>query len=354
VVHYAGGVKQVSGPKKQLTLQAIAIGDHCGNGTLLNGRRHARSNQTRQLDANDDQPERLYFVRRTRVMHESPLQYRDRLLSLVGSADPWQILETTAARIRRAIAGRTLDELAWKPEPNRWSVTQILAHLADTELVGAWRFRSVLAQNAIELQPFDQNRWAEAFRYEAADPFESLELFAVTRTGTLRLLRRIDPDLMNNYGMHGERGRESASHLLNLYAGHDLNHLAQIEKLLSVRPPADFQVSPISAATAQPDSLDVRVGTIEAVDAIPASHRLMKLTVNFGDHRRTIVAGIGKERLEPQALVGRQTLFALNVAPRTMAGVESQGVLFDVGHADGLLPVLVVPERPVPDGTRAA
>ena len=98
----------------------------------------------------------------------------------------------------------------------------------------------------------------------------------------------------------------------------------------------------------------MRVGTIEAVDAIPSSRKLMKLTVNFGDHRRTIVAGIARERLEPQALLGRQALFALNVHARMMAGVESQGMLFDLGHADGLLPVLAVPERPVPDGTRAA
>ena len=103
---------------------------------------------------------------------------------------------------------------------------------------------------------------------------------------------------------------------------------------------------------AAPDSLDVRVGTIEAVDTISGSRKLMKLTVNFGDHRRTIVAGIRQERIEPQALVGRQTLFVLNIPPRTLAGVESAGMLFDVGHADGLLPVLVVPERVVPDGAR--
>jgi DinB superfamily len=166
-------------------------------------------------------------------MQEMPLQYRDRLLSLLGSCDPWEVLQTTPMVIRRSVVGRTLEELAWTPDPKRWSVTQILAHLSDTETVGAWRFRSVLAQNAVALQSFDQNQWAHVFRYENADPFESLELFAVTRAGTLRVLRRIDPALMDHYGIHGERGEETVRHLVNLYAAHDLNHLAQIERLLA-------------------------------------------------------------------------------------------------------------------------
>jgi tRNA-binding protein len=287
-------------------------------------------------------------------MQETPLQYRDRLLALLGARDPWEVLETTPMVIRRAVMGRTLQQLSWTPEPKRWSVTQILAHLSDTELVGAWRFRSVLAQNAVALQPFDQSRWSEAFRYEAADPFESLELFATTRAGTLRVLRRVDSALMDHYGVHGERGEESIPHLVNLYAAHDLNHLGQIERLLADAPVAPFRPAPVRTEHAPPDALDVRVGTVQSVEAIPGSRKLMKLSVNFGDHKRTIVAGIRQERAEPQALVGRQALFVLNIPARTIGGVESSGVLFDVGHADGLLPALVVPERPVPDGTRAA
>jgi hypothetical protein len=164
-------------------------------------------------------------------MEETPLQYRDRLLSLIGTRDPWNVLETMAAELRGAIAGRTLEDLRWTPAPGRWSVSQILAHLSDTETVGAWRFRSVLAQNGVALQPFDQNRWAAAFRYEATDPYESLELFAAVRAGTLRLLRRVDPALMDNHGIHGERGKETVRHLVELYAGHDLNHLAQVQRL---------------------------------------------------------------------------------------------------------------------------
>ncbi len=86
---------------------------------------------------------------------------------------------------------------------------------------------------------------------------------------------------------------------------------------------------------------------------MPQSAKLARLVVSFGDHTRTILAGIRKERPDPQALVGRQALFVVNLEPRKMAGEVSEGMLFDLGYADGLLPALAVPERPVPDGTRA-
>jgi tRNA-binding protein len=101
------------------------------------------------------------------------------------------------------------------------------------------------------------------------------------------------------------------------------------------------------------DALDIRVGTIERVEEVPRSERLMKLTVNFGDHTRTILAGIKKERAKPREVEGRQALFVLNLEPRKMAGEISQGMLFDIGYADGVTPALAVPERPVPNGTRA-
>jgi tRNA-binding protein len=100
-------------------------------------------------------------------------------------------------------------------------------------------------------------------------------------------------------------------------------------------------------------ALDIRVGTIERVEEIPRSDKLMKLTVNFGDHTRTILAGIKKERENPRDIEGRQALFVVNLEPRKMAGELSQGMLFDIGYADGIIPILSVPERSVPNGTRA-
>ena len=101
------------------------------------------------------------------------------------------------------------------------------------------------------------------------------------------------------------------------------------------------------------ERLDVRVGTIEAVEEVKGSDKLLKLTVNFGDHRRTILAGMKKERADPQGVAGLQALFVVNLAPRRMAGEVSEGMLFDIGYADGITPVLATPERKVPDGARA-
>lgn len=101
------------------------------------------------------------------------------------------------------------------------------------------------------------------------------------------------------------------------------------------------------------EKIDVRVGTIVSVDDIPDSRTLVRLTVDFGDEQRTILAGMKGEREDPAEIEGRQALFVVKLEPRTMMGIESQGMLFDIGYADGITPVLAVPERPVPNGARA-
>ncbi len=101
------------------------------------------------------------------------------------------------------------------------------------------------------------------------------------------------------------------------------------------------------------DKVDIRVGTIISVSEIPDSRKLVKLTVDLGDHTRQILAGIRQEREDPAEIEGRQALFVVNLADREMAGEVSQGMLFDIGYEDGVLPVLAIPEKPVPDGTRA-
>jgi methionine--tRNA ligase beta chain len=117
----------------------------------------------------------------------------------------------------------------------------------------------------------------------------------------------------------------------------------------------EFTAAPVKplVGIAALEALDIRVGTIECVEDVPRSDKLMKLTVNFGDHTRTILAGIKKERAKPRELEGRQALFVINLEPRKMAGEISEGMLFDIGYADGVTPALAVPERPVPNGTRA-
>jgi len=111
-------------------------------------------------------------------------------------------------------------------------------------------------------------------------------------------------------------------------------------------------VKPVAPITAL-ESLDIRVGTIQKVEDLARSEKLMKLTVSFGDHTRTILAGIKQERSNPREIAGKQALFVVNLQPRKMAGEISEGMLFDLGYVDGLTPVLAMPERTVPDGTRA-
>ena len=101
------------------------------------------------------------------------------------------------------------------------------------------------------------------------------------------------------------------------------------------------------------EQVDIRVGTILSVEDVTGSDKLVRLTVDFGDHRRRILAGMKQERADPREIEGRQALFVVNLAPRKMMGEVSEGMLFDIGYADHLMPVLAVPESPVPDGTRA-
>src|SRR5258708_35046833 len=117
---------------------------------------------------------------------------------------------------------------------------------------------------------------------------------------------------------------------------------------------SEFTPAPIKPVVgiAALEALDIRVGTIERVEDVSRSDKLMKLTVNFGDHSRTILAGIKKERENPREIEGLQALFVMNLEPRKMAGEISAGMLFDIGYADGVTPVLAVTERPVPTRTR--
>lgn len=117
----------------------------------------------------------------------------------------------------------------------------------------------------------------------------------------------------------------------------------------------EFTPAPVKPAVqiSALEALDIRVGTIERVEEVPRSEKLMRLTVNFGDHSRVILAGIRKERQNPREIEGKQALFVVNLEPRKMAGEISEGMLFDIGYADGITPVLATPERAVPNGTRA-
>jgi methionine--tRNA ligase beta chain len=285
-------------------------------------------------------------------------EYSARLMALSAGKDGLTVLAATPSRIGALLAGRGQPDLRWTPTPGRWSIAEIVAHLGDAEIVGAYRMRAILAAPGTPLQAFDQNDWMRAQRHELSDAHASLALFASLRVAQVRLLRGLGDDELDRFGVHAERGKESLRQLIGLYAGHDLNHLAQIERLAAERDGGAgsrrFAPAPpkpeIDQATLE--KLDVRVGTIRGAEPVAGADRLALLTVDFGDRQRSIVAGIRTERAL-DGVVGAQALFVVNLAPKTIRGRVSEGMLFDAGFADGLRPAFVQPEWPMPDGVRA-
>lgn len=158
--------------------------------------------------------------------------YVSALLALLGEADPLAVLPETPSRLQDLIAGRP-DEVLRRPEgEGKWAAVEILQHLADAEVAWAWRLRMVLTHDRAELTGYDQDRWATRLRYRQADPSLAIEQFRILRRSNLRLLDRMEPADLDRVGLHAERGEESLRHMLRLYAGHDLVHLGQLERVL--------------------------------------------------------------------------------------------------------------------------
>ena len=153
------------------------------------------------------------------------------VLDLVGDRDPLSVMRETIDVLPQAIAGLSPQQLRQPERPGKWSVAQVLQHLADSEIVTAWRIRLILAQDRPPLTGYDQDLWADRLGYADADPQAALELFTVVRRANLRLHERATPEDLNRGGLHVERGDESIGHLRRLAAGHDLLHRRQIERI---------------------------------------------------------------------------------------------------------------------------
>ncbi|HLJ28885.1 MAG TPA: DinB family protein [Candidatus Angelobacter sp.] len=165
-------------------------------------------------------------------MQETPQQYTQRILGHTQGKDPLRVQRGTPKKLAGLIRGLTRKQLARRPAPGKWSIAEILAHLADTEIVGSWRLRHIAGNSGAPIQAFDQNVWSEAFDYAHCDPKESLEVFRALRARNLAMLKALPKNLWENYGVHQERGKESVANIVRLYAGHDLNHLEQIERIV--------------------------------------------------------------------------------------------------------------------------
>jgi len=163
---------------------------------------------------------------------ETPQQYAERVVSYVEGREPLQVLQATPKKLAALLKGKSKKQLTTRPEADKWSVTEVAAHFADAEVAIAWRFRQILSTNGVAIQGYDQNAWAAAFDYAHRDPRQSIESFAALRTANVALLKSVPRKLWENYGMHSERGKESVARVASMVAGHDLNHLRQIEEIL--------------------------------------------------------------------------------------------------------------------------
>ena len=173
-------------------------------------------------------------------MAETFAEYRKRLEDSVAGKDPMKILKETPAMLRRLILRRPPKLLARRPNPDKWSVREILGHLADDELVLGYRMRRVLEKPGGPIDGFDQARWANVLHYASDEPAKSVERFRQMRQWNLELFARLSAEEWELFGVHSERGRESLRDMALLYAAHDLNHAGQIRAILAAaeKPPA--------------------------------------------------------------------------------------------------------------------
>lgn len=158
-------------------------------------------------------------------------QYLRRMKSYVGRRNPLTLQAALPAKLTRAVRGLTPAQLKRRPRPGKWSIQEIVGHLADTEIVYGFRLRMMLAQSGCPLQAYDQERWAANLGYTRQPISQLLERVRVLRGENLRLLQRVPRPWWNRYGMHAERGRESVRRTIVLLAGHDINHLNQIRAI---------------------------------------------------------------------------------------------------------------------------
>jgi hypothetical protein len=168
-------------------------------------------------------------------MSETAQQYTQRLLSYTEGQDPLAIQRSTPDKLGAVLQSIDPNQLSSRPAPDKWSIAEILAHLADTELVISWRIRQTLSSNGTPIQAYDQDVWAKTFKYEERDPQLSLNTFRMLRENNLALLKSVSQDLLENYGLHQERGKEPVKHVIRMVAGHDLNHLQQIDRIVKAR-----------------------------------------------------------------------------------------------------------------------
>ncbi len=166
-------------------------------------------------------------------MKETVQEYVQRISGKIAGKDPRKVQAATAKQLAKLIKGKSPAKLHKRPAPDKWSAAEILAHLADAEIVLSWRMRCILGAPGVAIQAFDQDAWVVAGHYHQRDARKSLEQFRVLRETNLALLETLTPEQWKHHGMHSERGEESIARIVHMMAGHDINHLEQLQTILS-------------------------------------------------------------------------------------------------------------------------
>jgi hypothetical protein len=166
-------------------------------------------------------------------MAETVQEYRKRVIDLVGRQNPVKLQAAAHKKIARLLKGVPPPKLRKRPAPGKWSVAEIAAHLADVEIVVGYRMRVILGAPGTPIQAFDQDSWVTSGHYEKRDTRKAVEQYRVLRETNLALLKSLAPEQWKHFGMHSERGEESIELIVRMMAGHDLNHIQQIERILA-------------------------------------------------------------------------------------------------------------------------
>lgn len=166
-------------------------------------------------------------------MKETPQDYIKRMLSYQEGQDAVKLQAAAPKKFEKLIKGVSAAKLRKRPAPDKWSIAEILAHVAETEIVGGFRMRMILGSPGTTIQAFDQDSWVVSGHYDKRDPRKSLEQFRVLRESNLSLLKSLAPEQWKHHGIHSERGEETVAHIVRMFAGHDINHMKQIERILA-------------------------------------------------------------------------------------------------------------------------
>lgn len=168
-------------------------------------------------------------------MSETAQQYIQRIVGNLEGQQPLKVQASTAKKIEKLLRGVPATKLRKRPAPDKWSVAEIVAHLADTEIVGGFRMRMILGAPGTPIAAFNQDAWVVAGHYDKRDVRKSLEQFRTIREGNLALLKTLTPEQWKHHGMHSERGEETIEHIVRMFAGHDINHTKQIERIVAAK-----------------------------------------------------------------------------------------------------------------------